>query len=125
MKNLVVTVIIAIVVMASFSQVNAQVVIVPDPISGGSPAFTITTGDIIEIVDGDVGIDEERKIFVRVEDGNTTDGKGKVHFKIIGSDGQNMRSYNFKDGEGAEINIPGGASIQVIKSDEGLSMELS
>ena len=120
MKNLVVTVIIAIVVVASFSQVNAQSIY-----PAGTQISTIGVGDIIVI--GEIGndISEERKIYVQVEDGNTTDGKDKVHFKVISSDGKNIRSYNFKDGEGAEINIPEGASILVIKADEEVTIALS
>ena len=115
MKNLVVTLIIAIAVMASFSQVQAQgIVIVPDP---GEP-IQISSGDLIDI--GEVGniIDEERKIYVRVEDGNSTDSKDKVHFKILNSDGQNVRSYNLKDGQGVEISIPEGASMHIIKATD-------
>lgn len=124
MKNLVVTVIIAIVVMASFSQTNAQSVI---PVDDPGKIISIDAGDIIEIGEIGVGIDEERKIYVQVEDGNNTDSNGngtKVHFKVISNDGQNMGSYNFKYGQSAEINIPEGASIQVKKAAEGATIAL-
>lgn len=100
MKNLVVTVIIAIVVMASFTQVNAQSIY---PV--GTRISTIGVGDIIDI--GEIGndINEERKIYVRVEDNNNTDGKGKIHFKLMTEDGKNVRSYNVKAGKDLFVDL--------------------
>ena len=109
MKNLVVTVIIAIVVVASFSQVNAQSIY-----PAGTRISTIGVGDIIDI--GVIGndINEERKIYVRVEDNNNTDGKGKIHFKLRTEDGKNVRSYNVKSGKDLYIALSGDDEIYYI-----------
>ncbi len=120
MKNLVVTLIVAIVVMASFSQVNAQSIY---PL--GTRISTIDVGDIIDI--GEIGndINEERKIYVRVEDNNNTDGKGKIHFKLMTEDGKNVRSYNVKAGKDLFVELSDDDEmyyINIIKVDGNVSI---
>lgn len=119
MKNLVVAVIIAIAAMASFSQVQAQSVY-----PAGQVVGPLVAGDIIDIGEIDNEINEERKIYVRVEDGNNTNAKGKIHFKIMTENGKNAGSYNVKAGEDFMIDLPenGTYYIDVIKTVGNVSI---
>ena len=110
MKNLVVTVIVAIIVMASFSQVQAQYAIPSYDVSLNTSGITFEDNELII-----PNSREERKIFVEVEVNGRSQQKVVVFIKLYKLDGS-MQT--------APIRVEQGHVVEFLAGDEAWGVQV-